>query len=434
MLKRLLESCFIPKKQKTASACYVWTEPDSNDVIRFKAADGQIIYNPFEVALQASHGVASGSIYTKKTKYLIPRYTPIEELPDPRSLYGAQAAMDWLKLNETHIDNTSIWYYLYHVDYFGDHIKPPWISSYGQSHVAMAFLHWFLYTNDKEYLETACRAMQIVVKPIEEGGLAFSLKNGVFYEELPNNTHIFNAHLFSLVALMNLIQFGESSFIIHLERGIEGFKELSGYMDSGVWSNYDVPKVFSRQIQCRLHGSVKELLVKNFSLEDACTRINLLYNYNNEKSGLWLTGLDLKFDNDNFVFCNKNDDSTGKLEQHNYINFKGLKCIPDSGFQDYLLLSMKYISNVEGELNFYLCDFNGAFYKHTQLPKIVINPGEHFVECKIPVRMLTLPLAFEYHKFHIMLLDELSKKTDVDLFRQMSDVFRRYNSEYCYPV
>ena len=396
---------------------YSITDSDDSDVLRFQTSAGQVIYNPFEVAVQAIQGVKSREVYDQVKTFLVPRYIDIAKVPDPRLQPGAEAALCWLLKNEVMENGRGIWPYQYSVDFRGDVIQPPWVCSFGQSYAALAFLLWFQHSQNSEYLEAACRAMRTVVTPLAAVGTKSFLGRGVFFEELPNDTHIFNAHLLSLIVLHKLYQCGVVEFQNDFQEGIIGFEYLASFMDSGNWSNYDVPKFFDRQFQCRLSRNLKELLIEKLLIIDAngAHNANSVVHDSQLAAAAWLSGAHLRQGNKGYFFSNIYSEPTEDTDQHNYINFVGLSGLAQEksgSMEEAIKLIVGYEASEAGELSLLTNDFVGKFRQNPIIPRLTLEKGRHEVEIYIPMRAIAPPLSPSYHQFHIDMLRELVDCTD----------------------
>lgn len=218
---------------------------DPSGLIEFDC-DGAVVRNPFELALQATVGGTAALDYLRPAPDLVPRLFPLRYLPDPRDDAQARAAMEWLLQNEVPIGSradASVWHYDFDWTFRGELVPAPWVSAFAQAYVVLAGLCWFRHGSDPAHLALAERAARGLATPIRDGGCAFELSPGaVCFEEIPSAqpTHIFNAHLVALLALRELA--GVSSDPTHdaaFKLGLRGYEALADQFDTGFWSTYD---------------------------------------------------------------------------------------------------------------------------------------------------------------------------------------------------
>lgn len=223
---------------------------DSFGLIEFDCA-GVAVKNPFELALQAAAGRAAALDYLRPAPDLVPRLFPLRYLPDPRGDAASRAAMHWLVEHQRALggrSDASVWHYEFDWQFHGERIRAPWVSAFAQAYVVFAGLSWFRHGGDLGHLALAERAARGLIAPLAEGGCANSLAPGaVCYEEIPGArpTHVFNAHLVSLLALAELAAVSsDPEFAAAFARGVGGFQLLADQFDTGFWSAYDcAPRV-----------------------------------------------------------------------------------------------------------------------------------------------------------------------------------------------
>ncbi len=208
--------------------------------------DGAVVRNPFELALQATVGGTAALDYLRPAPDLVPRLFPLRFLPDPREDAAARAAMDWLLAHEVALGSrpdASVWHYDFEWNFRGEPIPAPWVSAFAQAYVVFAGLCWFRHDGDPAHLALAERAARGMCAPIRDGGTAHELAPGaVVFEEIPGAqpTHIFNAHLVALLALCELAAVSsDRAFHAAWQAGLRGYEALADQFDTGFWSTYD---------------------------------------------------------------------------------------------------------------------------------------------------------------------------------------------------
>jgi len=105
-------------------------------------------------------------------------------------------AYKWLIDNAKPIgENILVWPFSYPNTYNDLEQPAGWVSAFPQKYVIDAFI----YHDNKEFVEKAANAY---FHPTSDGGVTFFGTDGtVWFEEVPNNSHILNAHIASLNTL-----------------------------------------------------------------------------------------------------------------------------------------------------------------------------------------------------------------------------------------
>ena len=103
---------------------------DSNGIISF-INNGEKCYNPFEISLQAMLGEMVIAEYEGVTGMLVPRYYPLESLPNVTNEESARAAIKWL-LEHSDDDGENLFtVYNYDAEYAGVSL-PPYFGLLGE--------------------------------------------------------------------------------------------------------------------------------------------------------------------------------------------------------------------------------------------------------------------------------------------------------------
>lgn len=201
---------------------------------------GDPVYSPYIVSLQALLGSGMINGITLNPYDFIgldpywESYTWITE-DNAGSLVKREPAYQWLRENAKSVDDASVWTFGYKNAYNDLVQEPDWQSAFSQRYVIDAFLA----INDDEMVRKAAYAYGYSTK---DGGLASASKEGyLWFEEVPNDSHILNAHMASLVALYNVAQTLEDDRVeeLYLE-GLESLRENLYRYDTGYWTKYDM--------------------------------------------------------------------------------------------------------------------------------------------------------------------------------------------------
>ncbi|MHB8073344.1 D-glucuronyl C5-epimerase family protein [Desulfosporosinus fructosivorans] len=408
---------------------------DEHGVIAF-IKDGKKIYNPFEIAIQSMVGKNVLLPYEHSDGNLIPRYYPISYLPDPSKDTSAALAMNWIEANEERRINSGFWNYQYDIEYDSKMIHSPWRSSFAQANIALASLLWFKYTRLEKYKYLALRAIHGLILPIEQGGTSLDLDGGIWYEEIPAApTHIFNAQLISILAMAEANQILETDeFQIWIDKGLAALYSKWVMMDTGNWSAYDIPNYLTFMLQLLPKDPAKSIKLKTVILTNGTENTNTIELSTDDCyiiKDQWIAGIDWG-----------NPDEEGYREikygpglhpipvptgerQNSYIYFENVKIRGQI-----VELSIHYKTEHETELLLFRYNFKGEMVPLGFVPAIPIFKGEHWSTVRIPVSALGSALSEVYHKYHILLLEELQRSLPNTKIGRVISKYRIYLSNW----
>lgn len=403
---------------------------DESGLIAFEK-DNSRMYNPFEIALQAMIGKKVMLAYNRPTGNLVPRYYPIRYLPDPSKDIYAINAMRWLLDNETLEGNCGYWNYSYDTVYAGESIKAPWRSSFAQSYVALAALLWYKHTKLQQYKEIALRALNGLAAPISDGGTAFIMGDGLWYEEIPSTspTHIFNAQLVSLIVLAEareLLQ--EEHLNLLIDKGVAAFLAKCDFMDTGNWSAYDIPHEIDLFLQLVPKDAGRTIKIREISILDEGKKrvINVGLDESFEPGLQWIAGIDWgKVDAEGYreiiygPAVHPVPVLTGD-RQNSFLYFKDISTKVNT-----VCLRIDYRAEYETELLLFRTDSNGKFIPLGYSDRVSILKGDHQKNIYIPVPAITPPLSEDYHWFHTLLLEELNQLLPSVKLKSLVNRFRK---------
>lgn len=203
--------------------------PISDKSISFSQDSGNPVYSPFVVAMQLLHGEDF-----QLTGHGI----------KDRKLISREPALNWIidENNYNSIDNSSL--YTYNFPNIYNDVKTPssWPSAFGQAYVLKSLIQ----ANEEELrkdlhsnIESTVRAYSVNVK---NGGITSTDRSGkIFFEEVPNATHVLNAHLLSVPEIAHASRLLENKeFGLLANAGISTLKEKLYLFDTGYWLRYDL--------------------------------------------------------------------------------------------------------------------------------------------------------------------------------------------------
>ncbi len=120
---------------------------------------------------------------------------------------------------------------------------PPWASAFSQAYILKSLVYGMAtYKNYLTELEMLTRKVinSFRVEFSEGGVTSFSREGLPFFEEVPNETHVLNAHLVTINELKNAGKYFKDSTIQSLsEQGTENLKNQLNSFDTGYWLRYD---------------------------------------------------------------------------------------------------------------------------------------------------------------------------------------------------
>jgi transglutaminase-like putative cysteine protease len=156
-------------------------------------------------------------------------------------------ALDWLLDSKNYLTKGEAAIYTFPIDnaYNDVFSKAPWQSSFIQAYALKALRdagendYYSPLSRVNTGLFRATRAFEMF---ISDGGITTNDRKGlVWYEEVPNATHVLNAHLASIVELAHASRYLKSTDIQLLsESGIRALREHLHRFDSGYWLRYDL--------------------------------------------------------------------------------------------------------------------------------------------------------------------------------------------------
>jgi Fe-coproporphyrin III synthase len=414
---------------------------DDEGIVCFKI-DSKIVYNVFEIALQAMIGSEVDIPYRSGRLGLTPRYYDINMLPDPRLDKLGKAALKYLISNAVKgPKNSLIWFYNFDIEFRGTKVKAPWVSAFGQAYCVLAFLIWYKYTSTPEYLDFAIKGARLFGINQHDGGVANALpESGLFFEELPPpaSTRILNAHLISVVALLEVVAQTSDPFLAKiLKEGLVALESVIDNYDTGSWSCYD--QAIIRQLFLRLspNNDTSTLYVGNIRLLSGEKELGKIdaYGDNSFIGGNWqLSGIDWgtvceieqpHFKGRKIIYgpaIHLKPAPTG-TRQNSYVLIK--TAIPSD------LISLSIDIYAEGELYVDIeyrdiSDSGLSFIVPDKHHHVKIEKGLNKISVPLQQKYFCEPLPLEYHCFHRYLLELIGERISNQKIVDMANKFRKY--------
>lgn len=219
-----------------------WYSMDSQGVLMMHVQDGRstletgtAVYSPYIIASQAVDGQEMAGLNNILKKFNI-----------DKASVSKGAALKWLLDFDNQIKvGAGVVYKFNFLNTYNDVVTPaPWQSSFAQTYVLKA-LHQSLKDGvaDEVELENLIKSVLMAYSvDVADGGLAHSGRAaGLFFEEVPNRTHVLNAQLSALPVMHQVaaelnLSLGRELF----EKGVESLADGLSRFDTGYWLRYDL--------------------------------------------------------------------------------------------------------------------------------------------------------------------------------------------------
>ena len=192
-------------------------------------------YNPIAIA---QYGLANYNLYKKTNK----------------NIYNEKfiRAADWLLNNiEKNKHDVYVWNHKFDWEYFQT-LKAPWYSALAQGQGISLLLRAFIETKNDEYLLTANKAFEALIKEIKDGGVLYIDKNGNRWLEeylVEPPSHVLNGFIWALWGVYDysLVTKEKKAFNLY-ENCLTTLNENLYRYDIGFWSLYDLSNNWLRTI------------------------------------------------------------------------------------------------------------------------------------------------------------------------------------------
>lgn len=223
----------------------------------------------------------------------------------PSREYAANC-VDWLKEHITANGQTTGWAYSFDSTYNDVTIYAPWYSAFGQACGIEALVRWYETTGDEDALSLASTCAEMLLDPIDEGGLLYTRNGDIWFEEIPSTdrepSHILNGHMRACIALGLLADAtGDEAIRDGYARGIDSLTKWLPLYDTGYWLRYDLnPRKTGLLFRFNdpYGGTLPELAIDEIRLTDPLTGESVTLDAGeapadmDPASGCYLAGLD----------------------------------------------------------------------------------------------------------------------------------------------
>ena len=150
---------------------------------------------------------------------------------------------EWFLENySAHKNDSIVWFYKF--DLTECELKSPWLSAMAQGSAVSVLLRANQITNNKKFLDTAEKAVNVFDIPVSEGGVMSTFPDGgIVFEEYPTGStnSVLNGFIFSIFGLYDLFLLAENKKAEKLyNQSILSLKDNIKRYDTGYWSLYDL--------------------------------------------------------------------------------------------------------------------------------------------------------------------------------------------------
>lgn len=402
----------------------------------------ELIYNPYLVAQQSIEGM-----YVIKQNSQVMIEKPIMNSHkligmDNRNLIKKENAYKWLNNNSIKVGDSYVWEFDYSNAYNDVKQDANWQSAFVQKYIIDAFMA----INDESMVRKATNAYSYSTK---EGGLSSFYKNKVWFEEVPNDTHIMNAHIASIESIMNVNKkYSDVKYEKLADNAINNLKDKLYLYDTGYWSRYDSnPKkelLFQLDI---LEGNnspeIDEITLVNLYTNTA-TKINV--GEENDSTGYpYISGLEWnaskKIDNKSTrSFKNGYEIHPELLSGGTRHNAYFLGVLPERNFKDYFEVPyhkviIKYKDTSVSKIQLKTQAINeGNYLKFVPLKNSILtttgdNQWKH-AEFIIRPQDMGWYMGKDYQAYHVEKMQDLSNLTKDWYIEQTSKKWKHYLEGY----
>lgn len=363
--------------------------------------------------------------------------------PDNVASIKSEPAYEWIENNVCRHNGIATWSYNSRNSYNGLEQEAGWISAYGQSLMIEALI----MKKEESYNNLIKEGCVAYGRQIDEGGIAdFQYTGDIWFEEVPNKSHILNAHILTLNTLIHANSILNDAEIEKLiEAGVESLKNNIWRYDTGYWSKYDMYPKKINLFQIDWISGDESLYIDEIILydpiSDLSTRIDVgsdndFGNYPNLAGTEWSgpENMDHRTVRKiiNGYLKNKDNKSSEKIMQNSYFYI----LIPDLEITDYfdicgykLIIQYKDVAPGEFEIKRQSIS-EGNFLKFESIPNAIIEcSGDgQWKEFEILLRPQDLGwfMGEVYQEYHSSQLAILAEYTNEWIFEQYAQKWSYY--------
>ena len=420
-----------------------------NGLYDFNSEVGNPLYSPFVVSEQARKG---NNLFIKDDIFDISRWQNLSKsyLKSYNWLTHSnleqmkkEPALNWLKMNAKEHQDSLSWQFDFANSYNDMIQEAGWNSAFGQAYVIKAFVENGIY-------DYAIKGANAYKYDISNGGVSSFDKSGnIWFEEVPNKSHILNAHLISQNVLMqNLDKFKNKDIDEISKNGLDSLEKYISDFDTGYWSKYDQNPKKELLFQFDWVDGDKSPLIDEICLISSVSHKKTCLDVGSEKdyeSSDRITGLDwlASFKEDGKSvrnFRNGYVERTQVVSGGTHHNAFIWMSLPDREFIDqwditpyYLVVKYKDISKGQFIVKSQSMR-EGNFLEFMPLysSNIITSGDGKWKEHIVPIRTNDLGwyLGVDYHKYHVVQLNDIVEKSKNVLLKQVANRWQYYLEQY----
>lgn len=355
----------------------------------------------------------------------------------------SEPAYRWIEKNVKRERGIATWSYDTYNCYNDLEQEEGWISAYGQAVMVEALMKYPV--EYKELIREACYAYDVSV---EDGGYASRDYSGdIWFEEVPNKSHILNADILSINTLNSVCEIIEDDQIESIAS--EGEKSLKNNLwryDTGYWSKYDMNPNKEILFQIDWVSGESSPLIDEIMLCDPvseCANVidvgedNDFGSYPHISGVEWgetqvIDGVTVRSLRNGYL--ENHEITNGSTDQNSYF----LVVIPELVQDDYFdlmpyKLIIRYKDVAEGRFEIKRQSISeGNYLEFEQLPNASIEcTGDgQWKEAEIIIRPQDLGwyMGAEYQEFHVEQLKQLADTTGDWFYEQYAEKWEYYLS------
>lgn len=144
--------------------------------------------------------------------------------------------------------------------FFYENKKHPY-SSMAQGEGISLLLRAYKEFGDNKYIKSAKKAIEFMLKPIEEGGTTKYTINGIYLCECTHDPVILNGWIFSLWGLFDYLKVIEDEKVRRIyEDSVTTLVSSLPEFDNGYWSKYNLGKMITSPFYHKLHIAQLEVM------------------------------------------------------------------------------------------------------------------------------------------------------------------------------
>jgi hypothetical protein len=167
-----------------------------------------------------------------------------KNITDPVSKSKFFVCIEWLKSNNTNLNDSSIIFYI-NFDWPGFKMEKPWRSAMSQGRAMQAFIKAYELTKDSAYLNLARKSMNTLYTEVKDGGVTYIDSTGYWYEEYADDdasqSRVLNGMIVVLQALSDFYKTTNDPGALFLfTKGVSAIKNSLHLYDNKGHSNYDL--------------------------------------------------------------------------------------------------------------------------------------------------------------------------------------------------